>query len=312
MAVRRDRAGCDQLRGGGLPPGDTRAARGACVAGVQRRQRDPRARRSAAGRPQAPAPRRGVPTARLDRAGPATPARGVPRRGRPDAERGRVARTHEATFLPGHPRARRARRPARSDTVASTGLWSSMTEVDNQHVVVARRLRRRPRDPLERGDRRRRRRPAAGHRRRPARRGWRRRCSTGWPGSTPPLRWSSRPRVGVRRAERPRAAAATRSCSTSCAAPTLSSSTRRPRARRHAARRPARRGQAPLGVKLVSFPEAEPAAEGKRHSHVNWPADLSTFSADDQVAEGCTAPWHMPCARRRGRPASPGATAPGA
>lgn len=41
----------------------------------------------------------------------------------------------------------------------------------------------------------------------------------------------------------------------------------------------------PRSVKLVSFPEAEPTAEGKRHSHVNWPADMSTFSADAQVAE---------------------------
>lgn len=39
------------------------------------------------------------------------------------------------------------------------------------------------------------------------------------------------------------------------------------------------------GVPLVSFPETEPAGEGRRHSHVNWPADLSTFSADDQVVE---------------------------
>jgi hypothetical protein len=39
------------------------------------------------------------------------------------------------------------------------------------------------------------------------------------------------------------------------------------------------------GLKLVSFPEVEPVSEGKRHSHVNWPADLSTFSADDQLAE---------------------------
>ncbi|HEX4686389.1 MAG TPA: hypothetical protein VH228_06380 [Nocardioides sp.] len=39
------------------------------------------------------------------------------------------------------------------------------------------------------------------------------------------------------------------------------------------------------GLKLVSFPDAEPAGEGKRHSHVNWPADLTTFSVDDQVAE---------------------------
>ncbi len=41
----------------------------------------------------------------------------------------------------------------------------------------------------------------------------------------------------------------------------------------------------PRGVKLVSFPEAEPAAEAKRHRNVNWPADLSTFAADAQVAE---------------------------
>jgi hypothetical protein len=38
-------------------------------------------------------------------------------------------------------------------------------------------------------------------------------------------------------------------------------------------------------LKLVSFPEAEAVSEGKRHSHVNWPADLSTFAVDDQFAE---------------------------
>jgi hypothetical protein len=41
----------------------------------------------------------------------------------------------------------------------------------------------------------------------------------------------------------------------------------------------------PRGVKLVSFPDAEPTAEGKRHSHVNWPADMTTFSADPRIAE---------------------------
>jgi len=39
------------------------------------------------------------------------------------------------------------------------------------------------------------------------------------------------------------------------------------------------------GLELVSFPEAEPAGEGKRHTHVNWPADLSTFSVDATLAE---------------------------
>jgi hypothetical protein len=39
------------------------------------------------------------------------------------------------------------------------------------------------------------------------------------------------------------------------------------------------------GLELVSFPETEPTGEGRRHSHVNWPADLTTFSADSTVAE---------------------------
>jgi hypothetical protein len=43
------------------------------------------------------------------------------------------------------------------------------------------------------------------------------------------------------------------------------------------------------GLKLVSFPEVEPVGESKRHRHVNWPADLSTFSADAQLAEAVTA-----------------------
>jgi len=41
----------------------------------------------------------------------------------------------------------------------------------------------------------------------------------------------------------------------------------------------------PRGLKLVSFPDAEPASGGKRHSHVKRPADLSTFSADATQAE---------------------------
>lgn len=41
----------------------------------------------------------------------------------------------------------------------------------------------------------------------------------------------------------------------------------------------------PRNLKPVTFPESEPAAEGKRHNHVNWPADLSTFSADATHAE---------------------------
>jgi hypothetical protein len=44
----------------------------------------------------------------------------------------------------------------------------------------------------------------------------------------------------------------------------------------------------PRGLKPVSFPESEPAGEGKRHNHVNWPADLSTFSADATLAEVVT------------------------
>src|SRR3954453_7152764 len=36
----------------------------------------------------------------------------------------------------------------------------------------------------------------------------------------------------------------------------------------------------PRGLKPITFPESEPTGESKRHTHVNWPADLSTFSAD--------------------------------
>ncbi|HEY1355615.1 MAG TPA: hypothetical protein VGF09_04805, partial [Solirubrobacterales bacterium] len=44
---------------------------------------------------------------------------------------------------------------------------------------------------------------------------------------------------------------------------------------------------APLagGVDLVSFPEVRATGHGRRHNHVNWPADLSTFAADAEVAE---------------------------
>ena len=41
----------------------------------------------------------------------------------------------------------------------------------------------------------------------------------------------------------------------------------------------------PKGIKPVSFAEAERVATTNRHSHVNWPADLSTFALDDGVAE---------------------------
>jgi hypothetical protein len=42
------------------------------------------------------------------------------------------------------------------------------------------------------------------------------------------------------------------------------------------------------GLKLVTFPETEPVGEGKRHSHINWPADLSTFSVHAEQAEAVT------------------------
>jgi hypothetical protein len=47
---------------------------------------------------------------------------------------------------------------------------------------------------------------------------------------------------------------------------------------------------APLGrtIAAVTFPEARPSGTGKKHSHVNWPADLTTFSVDESVAERVT------------------------
>ena len=47
---------------------------------------------------------------------------------------------------------------------------------------------------------------------------------------------------------------------------------------------------APLGRTLpaVTFPDARPSGTGQKHSHVNWPADLTTFSADEPVAERVT------------------------
>jgi hypothetical protein len=41
-------------------------------------------------------------------------------------------------------------------------------------------------------------------------------------------------------------------------------------------------------LRLVTFAEAEPGGEAKRHRHVNWPADLSSFSVDRQLAEVVT------------------------
>jgi hypothetical protein len=41
----------------------------------------------------------------------------------------------------------------------------------------------------------------------------------------------------------------------------------------------------PDGLEPVSFPAAVPTGEGKRHTHVNWPAELKTFSANATLAE---------------------------
>ena len=47
---------------------------------------------------------------------------------------------------------------------------------------------------------------------------------------------------------------------------------------------------APLGRSLVpvTFADTRPVGTGDKHSHVNWPADLTTFSVDGQVAERVT------------------------
>jgi hypothetical protein len=47
---------------------------------------------------------------------------------------------------------------------------------------------------------------------------------------------------------------------------------------------------APLGrtIPAVTFPDSGPVGTGQKHSHVNWPADLTTFSVDEHVAERVT------------------------
>jgi hypothetical protein len=47
---------------------------------------------------------------------------------------------------------------------------------------------------------------------------------------------------------------------------------------------------APLhrSIPAVTFPESRPRGTGTKHSHVNWPADLTTFTLDDEVAERVT------------------------
>jgi hypothetical protein len=47
---------------------------------------------------------------------------------------------------------------------------------------------------------------------------------------------------------------------------------------------------APLGrtIPAVTFPDSRSEGTGQKHSHVNWPADLTTFSVDDKVAERVT------------------------
>ena len=44
----------------------------------------------------------------------------------------------------------------------------------------------------------------------------------------------------------------------------------------------------PRTVPAVWFPEVQPQGTGEKHSHVNWPADMTTFSIDDKVAERLT------------------------
>jgi hypothetical protein len=41
----------------------------------------------------------------------------------------------------------------------------------------------------------------------------------------------------------------------------------------------------PRGLKRVGFPDGEPTATGRRYTHVNWPADMTAFCADSSVAE---------------------------
>ena len=38
----------------------------------------------------------------------------------------------------------------------------------------------------------------------------------------------------------------------------------------------------------MTFPESRPQGTGEKHSHVNWPADMTTFSIDEHVAERLT------------------------
>ncbi len=47
---------------------------------------------------------------------------------------------------------------------------------------------------------------------------------------------------------------------------------------------------APLhrSIPAISFPESRPQGTGTKHSHVNWPADLTTFTIDQQMAERAT------------------------
>ena len=47
---------------------------------------------------------------------------------------------------------------------------------------------------------------------------------------------------------------------------------------------------APLGRKIapVTFSDPRPVSTGHKHTHVNWPADSTTFSVDENVAERAT------------------------
>ena len=284
VAVRRHRAGRRELRRGRLAAGDAGAPRGARAGGCSTPPtrswswtvpRRPTSRfRCRAGEYLPPSPVEPI---------SATPARGLPRRGRADAERRRVA--DPRGDLPSRLLERAVHDGLRQSTGGVYAPWSSTTEIDDEHLVIGGGSDVVP-EILG---------TVAGAGLDVVRR---------LAGEGVPRAWVEEAvQQRLARLESPNAIAdvALESAYAALSSrvplsheelvdqlrdtdPQLVDSAARELDATLLVGLP-EDAKLPRGLKPVSFPTSEPAAEGKRHTHVNWPADLSTFTADTTLAE---------------------------
>ena len=218
---------------------------------------------------------------------------------------GVVTRTHEAGFLPGvleRAAARRATTPQRRRLRAVVAHWPRSTTSTRWSRLGPRSSPRCCRRSAE----------AALEVTAPARRE-RRTARVGAGGRRPRLRVLESPAAmvetrsggGVRRAERPGADVLRGAPRRSCGRPTPAQVDRAAH-ELHASLLVGLPEAAPLhrALPLVDLPRVAADGSGDKHSHVNWPADLTTFSVDEHVAERLTGSLCRPCrsGRRRRRP----------